>query len=77
VLFPSISPNVLGAAQAVRAQFADLEVDLADAVNVVLAAEYQTNAILTLDHRDYRAVTPLSTHDALLLQPDDADTATP
>jgi len=27
------------------------------AVNVVFAAEYQTNAILTLDRRDYRAVT--------------------
>jgi predicted nucleic acid-binding protein len=61
--------------RAVRVQYADLPLDLADAVNVVLAAEYQTNAILTLEHRDYRAVTPLSTHDAFLLLPDDADTA--
>jgi hypothetical protein len=49
--------------------------DATHPVNVVLAAEFQTNAILTLDHRGYRVVTPLSTHDAFLLLPDDADTA--
>ena len=66
---------MLDAAQALRVRYADLELDLADAVNVVLAASYQTNAILTLDHRDYRAISPLGMHDAFVLLPDDADTA--
>ncbi len=54
-----------------RAQYADLELDLADALNVAVAADYRTNAVLTLDHRDFRAVRPLTSHDAFLLLPDD------
>lgn len=72
VLFPQVTAEVLDAAQAVRRQYTDLGLDLADAVNVVLAAQYQTNAILTLDHRDYRAITPLDAHESFLLLPDDA-----
>jgi predicted nucleic acid-binding protein len=71
VLFPQVTADVLDVAQPLRSQYADLRPDLADAVNVALAAEYHTNAILTLDHRDYRAIKPLSTHDAFLLLPDD------
>ena len=37
-----------------------LMVDLADAVGVVLADRYRTDAIFTLDQRDYRAITPLT-----------------
>jgi hypothetical protein len=32
---------------------------LADAANVVVAAQYRTTHILTLDHRDYRVIRPL------------------
>ena len=71
VVIPEITADVLDTAQAVRVQYADLELDLADAVSVALAAQYRTNAILTLDHRDYRAITPLSTHDAFVLLPED------
>jgi predicted nucleic acid-binding protein len=37
-----------------------LDLDLTDAVNVALAAAYDTDVILTLDRRDFRAVRPLS-----------------
>lgn len=72
VLLPEITADVLDVAQPLRIQYGDLKLDLADAVNIALAAQYQTNAILTLDHRDYRAVKPLSAHRAFVLLPDDA-----
>jgi hypothetical protein len=37
-------------------QYASLDLDLADAVNVALAAQYRTDAVLTLDRRDFRAM---------------------
>ncbi len=51
--------DLLGA-QRVRMAYASLELDLADALNVVLADRHQTNLLLTLDHRDFRAVKPLN-----------------
>lgn len=71
VVIPEITADVLDAAQTLRVHYAGLKLDLADATNAALAAQYQTNAILTLDHRDYRAITPLSTHAAFLLLPED------
>jgi predicted nucleic acid-binding protein len=71
VLIPEITADVLETAQALCVQYAGLELDLADAVNVGLAAQHGTNAVLTLDHRDYRAITPLSAHDAFVLLPAD------
>jgi predicted nucleic acid-binding protein len=38
--------------------------DLADAVNVVLAERYETDVVLTLDRRNFRAVRPLNSHTA-------------
>jgi uncharacterized protein len=70
VVIPEITADMLDAAQAVRIQYTNVQLDLAHAVNVALAAQYRTNTILTLDYRDYRAVTPLSAHDAFLLLPD-------
>ncbi|WP_395573858.1 type II toxin-antitoxin system VapC family toxin [Streptomyces sp. BK79] len=58
VLAPS-TPEILDAALAVRARYASLDLDLVDAVNVALAAEYDTDAVLTRDLRDFRAVRPL------------------
>lgn len=50
----------LRAARDVRVKYRDLRLDLADCVGVVLADKYRTDRIFTLDHRDYRAVTPLT-----------------
>jgi predicted nucleic acid-binding protein len=50
----------LQSAQQVRTAYQDLNLDLTDAINVVLADRNQTNLLLTLDYRDFRAVRPLS-----------------
>lgn len=71
VSLPEITEDHLGAAQTVRLRYAALDLDLADAVNVALAAEYDTDAILTLDRRDFRAVRPLGRHKAFRVLPDD------
>jgi uncharacterized protein len=47
------------------------ELDLADAANVGLAAQYRTDAVLTLDRRDFRAMSPLTPHKWFRLLPDD------
>lgn len=72
VLLPQITHDGLTIAQAVRVRYANLRLDLADAVNVVLAADFNTDAVLTLDRRDFRAVTPLTHHPVFRLLPDDA-----
>ncbi len=61
----------LRTALSTRARYSALDLDLADAVNVVVAAEYRTESILTLDRRDFRAITPLTDHAAFRLLPDD------
>jgi hypothetical protein len=40
-------------------------------VNVALAADYDTDAILTLDRRGFRAIRPLDRHKAFRVLPDD------
>ena len=40
-------------------------------MNVVIAAEYRTNALFTVDHRDFRAVRPLTAHPAFVLLSED------
>ncbi|MEU0910479.1 PIN domain-containing protein [Streptomyces althioticus] len=71
VVMPEITDNHLAAAQSVRLRYERLDLDLADAVNVALAADYDTDAVLTLDRRDFRAVRPLSRHKAFRVLPDD------
>ncbi|MFD6287579.1 PIN domain-containing protein [Streptomyces sp. NPDC060205] len=71
VIMPEITEHHLGAAQSVRIRYSGLDLDLADAVNVALAADYDTDAILTLDRRDFRAVRPLGRHKAFRVLPDD------
>ncbi|RBM14398.1 PIN domain-containing protein [Streptomyces sp. PT12] len=71
VALPEVSERHLAAAQALRGRYAALDLDLADAVNVALAADYDTDAILTLDRRGFRAVRPLGRHKAFRLLPDD------
>ncbi|MGW0573843.1 PIN domain-containing protein [Streptomyces tauricus] len=71
IVMPEITQDHLGAAQSVRVRYGALDLDLADAVNVALAADYDTDAILTLDRRAFRAVRPLSRHKAFRVLPDD------
>ncbi|PRH80196.1 VapC toxin family PIN domain ribonuclease [Streptomyces solincola] len=63
--------ELLDAALDVRARYRDLDLDLVDAVNVCLAAHYGTDAVLTRDVRDFRAVRPLDRHPRFRLLPDD------
>ncbi|MGW5777285.1 PIN domain-containing protein [Streptomyces sp. NPDC003863] len=71
ISMPEITEEQLGIAQTVRLRYGALDLDLADAVNVALAAEYDTDAILTLDRRDFRALRPLGRHKAFRVLPDD------
>jgi uncharacterized protein len=68
---PQTSLEILNTARLVQQQYASLDLDLADAVNVALAAQYRTDAVLTLDHRDFRAMRPLTPHKWFRLLPDD------
>jgi hypothetical protein len=52
-------------------RYASLDLDLADAVNVALAAQYRSDAVLTLDRRDFRAIRPLTPHKRFRILPDD------
>ena len=68
---PEITVELLETARQVQRQYAGLDLDLADGVNVALAAEYRTSSVLTLDRRDFRAMRPLTPHAAFRLLPDD------
>lgn len=57
---PSIDEDELLRARTVLAKYADLNLGLTDAINVVLADRYGTDSILTLDQRHFRAVRPLT-----------------
>src|ERR1035441_2892094 len=46
-------------------------IGLADAMNVVLAREFRTDVIATLDRRHFRMIRPLTRHEAFRLLPDD------
>lgn len=70
-VLPEITVEVLDTAQAVRDCYSNLDLDLADAVNVALAERFRTNAVLTLDRRDFRAVRPLTHHESFQVLPDD------
>jgi predicted nucleic acid-binding protein len=70
-VLPTVTADILDTAQAVRTRYLDLRLDLADAVNVAFAAQFQTNAVLTLDRRDLRVIEPLTDHRYFRLLPDD------
>lgn len=71
ILVPESAAPVLRRARMIQGKYAALRLDLADSVNVVLAADYETDCILTLDRRDFRAIRPLTHHPAFRLLPDD------
>jgi uncharacterized protein len=68
---PETGLEILDTARLVQHQYASLDLDLADAVNVALAARYRTDAVLTLDRRDFHAMRPLTPHKRFRLLPDD------
>ena len=68
---PAVTADIVDSAQAVRRQYRGLRLDLADAVTVALAEQFRTNVVLTLDRRDFRALTPLTGHHSFRLLPDD------
>ncbi|TDC66346.1 PIN domain-containing protein [Streptomyces hainanensis] len=71
VAVPEVTAETLRKARMVQKHYAALRLDLADAVNVVLAETFDTEIILTLDCRDFRAVAPLTGNHAFRLLPDD------
>ncbi|WP_306365156.1 type II toxin-antitoxin system VapC family toxin [Nocardia sp. CC227C] len=68
---PTVSADLLRVARKVQDRYLSLHLDLTDATNVSLAERYETVEVLTLDRRDFRAVTPLTDHSAFRLLPDD------
>jgi len=68
---PEADLEILDTARLVQQHYASLDLDLADAVNVGLAAKYRTDVVLTLDRRDFRAMRPLTSHKWFRLLPDD------
>jgi uncharacterized protein len=55
-----VDTDDLRAARGVVARYPDLRIGVTDAINMILADRFQTNEVLTLDQRHYRAVTPLT-----------------
>lgn len=72
VVVAGVTGETVARARRVQDRYADLHLDLTDAVNVVIAAEYESDTLLTLDHRDFRAITPLTAHRSFRLLPADA-----
>jgi predicted nucleic acid-binding protein len=54
-----------------RDHYADMELDLADALGVVLAARYHTNRVFTLDENDFRRLSPMDKHNHFEILPTD------
>lgn len=69
---PEVSAATLAGAGRLRRKYRDLELDMSDAVTMALAAQFNTNAILTVDFRDFRTVAPLSDHEYFRILPADA-----
>ena len=57
---PAIDDQGLKDAGAVIERYADQRIGVADASNVVLAARYRTQTIVTLDHRHFDVLRPLA-----------------
>jgi predicted nucleic acid-binding protein len=71
VTIPELAAPTLRRARDIQNRYAALRLDLTDAVNVVLAETYETEIVLTLDRRDFRAISPLTGNHAFRLLPDD------
>ncbi|MEZ0363213.1 type II toxin-antitoxin system VapC family toxin [Mycobacterium sp. pUA109] len=72
IAIPAVPAATLRIARAIQNRYEALRLDLTDAVSVVVAEQYETDAVLTLDRRDFRALTPLTGAPAFRLLPDDS-----
>jgi predicted nucleic acid-binding protein len=50
--------------------YSDLSIGLTDAMNTVMAREFRTDAICTIDRRHFRTIRPLTSHGSYRLLPD-------
>ena len=57
---PAIDAEGLRDARAIIERYLDQRIGVADASNVVLAARYRTQTIVTLDHRHFDVLRPLA-----------------
>jgi uncharacterized protein len=57
---PAIDVEELVKARAVIERYADQSIGVADASNVILADRYRTRTIVTLDHRHFDVLRPIS-----------------
>lgn len=57
---PAIAANELSQAGSVIEQYADQRIGVADASIVVLADRYRTSTVVTLDHRHFDVLRPLT-----------------
>lgn len=71
VAIATVTASTLRTARTVQNRYAALRLDLTDAISVAMAEQYETDAVLTLDRRDFRAITPLNNVPAFRLLPDD------
>jgi predicted nucleic acid-binding protein len=71
IAIPAVGGQVLSDAVEVMNRYHDVHLDLADAINIALAGEYDTDAILTLDERDFRLLRPLGGYQAFRILPAD------
>lgn len=67
---PEAGPH-LRAARAVMQRHVELDIGLTDAMNAVLAMEFRTDTLFTIDRKHFRAIRPLTPHEAFRLLPDD------
>lgn len=58
-VLPAMDTDHLAAARRVIERYAEHEIGVADASIVVLAEQFSTRRLLTLDHRHFRVVRPL------------------
>ncbi|MCU1640398.1 MAG: VapC toxin family domain ribonuclease [Nocardia sp.] len=74
IVLGDVTAAQLKVAVRVRMNYEGMNLDLVDAMCVALADEYDTDLILTLDRRDFRALRPLNGYATFRLLPDDLQT---
>ncbi|MFD4402919.1 PIN domain-containing protein [Nocardia sp. NPDC058499] len=73
IVLPEVDAWTIRTAVEVRARYSTMNLDLVDAMCVCLADAFDTDAVLTLDRRDFRALRPLTRYAVFRLLPDDFD----
>ncbi|MFI5535694.1 type II toxin-antitoxin system VapC family toxin [Nocardia sp. NPDC051900] len=71
IVISGVDAAQLHAAVDIRGKYGNLNLDLVGAVCVALADEFDTDAILTLDRRDFRTLRPVGRYSAFRVLPDD------